>query len=152
ASPAGTTVPQSSLSHRRYWCAVTAAGCHRRRLRASCRARPRCSARWTWPGTRPEDGRSSSSGHRTPRCCAVSGDPDAPLVAVADHSRPLLDAARTVLETPGLPRVVLIGGLAVTIRVMEAGAAHRATADVDLVTDATEPTALEVLADAFHTD
>jgi hypothetical protein len=79
----------------------------------------------------------------------VSGD--LPLIALPDSTRPLLEAARTVLATPDLPPVVLIGGLAVTMRVSSAGAAHRATVDIDLVTVDAEPEAVEVLADAHAT-
>ncbi|MGB3411935.1 MAG: hypothetical protein WBA45_12155 [Microthrixaceae bacterium] len=62
----------------------------------------------------------------------MSGDPSLTLLPVSDG--PLLEAARTVLATPGLPPVALIGGLAVTARVSAAGALHRATNDIDLVT------------------
>jgi len=55
---------------------------------------------------------------------------------------------RTVLATQGLPAVALIGGLAVTMRVSAAGAGHRATVDIDLVTVESEPEAVEILADA----
>lgn len=79
----------------------------------------------------------------------MSGDP--PLIALPTHARPLLEAARTVLATPDLPPVVLIGGLAVTMRISAAGAAHRATVDIDLVTVDAEPEAVEVLADAHAT-
>lgn len=79
----------------------------------------------------------------------MSGDP--PLIALPAHARPLLEAARTVLATPDLPPVVLIGGLAVTMRVGAAGAAHRATVDIDLVTVDAEPEAVEVLAGAHAT-
>lgn len=79
----------------------------------------------------------------------MSGDP--PLIALPTHARPLLEAARTVLATPDLPPVVLIGGLAVTMRVSAAGTAHRATVDIDLVTVDADPEAVEVLADAHAT-
>lgn len=79
----------------------------------------------------------------------VSGDP--PLIALPESTRPLLEAARAVLATPGLPPVVLIGGLAVTMRVSAAGAAHRATVDIDLVTLDAEPEAVQVLSDAHAT-
>jgi hypothetical protein len=59
----------------------------------------------------------------------------------------LLEVTRTVLATPGLPDVALIGGLAVTMRVSAAGAGHRATIDIDLVTVDADPEAVEVLAD-----
>lgn len=48
------------------------------------------------------------------RRSTVSGDP--PLIVLPGHSRSLLEATRTVLATPGLPEVALIGGLAVTMR------------------------------------
>jgi hypothetical protein len=79
----------------------------------------------------------------------VSGDP--PLIVLRESARPLLEAARTVLATPDLPPVVIIGGLAVTVRVSAAGTAHRATVDIDLVTVDAEPEAVEVLADAHDT-
>lgn len=79
----------------------------------------------------------------------MSGEP--PLIALPDSTRPLLEATRTVLATPGLPPVVLIGGLAVTMRVSAAGAAHRATVDIDLVTTDADPEAIEVLAGAHAT-
>ena len=60
----------------------------------------------------------------------------------------LLEAARAVLATEGLPPVVLIGGLAVTMRTSAMGSAHRATVDIDLVTIDSDPTADEVLAAA----
>jgi len=55
-----------------------------------------------------------------------------------------------VLATPGLPPVALIGGLAVTARVSAAGALHRATNDIDLVTIYLEPDpeAVELIASA----
>jgi len=80
----------------------------------------------------------------------VSGDP--PLIVLPDHSNGLLEVTRTVLATPGLPDVALIGGLAVTMRVSAAGAGHRATIDIDLVTVDAEPEAVEVLADAHHAE
>ena len=82
----------------------------------------------------------------------VSGD--APVTIVPAASQRLLDAARHVLATPGLPPVVLIGGLAVTMRVGAAGVAHRATVDIDLVTiyAEPEPEALEILAAAHHSE
>ncbi|MCU1497832.1 MAG: Prevent-host-death protein [Acidimicrobiales bacterium] len=76
---------------------------------------------------------------------------DITLTILPETSRPLLDAARAVLATPGLPPVALIGGLAVTMRVAAAGIAHRATVDIDLVTDYAEPEAVEILAAAHHT-
>jgi len=79
----------------------------------------------------------------------VSGEP--PLIALPEYTRPLIEAARKVLATPGLPPVVLIGGLAVTMRVSAAGTAHRATVDIDLVTGDAEPEAVDVLAQAHVT-
>ncbi len=61
---------------------------------------------------------------------------------------PLLDAARAVQAVGGLPRMALIGGLAVTARVAATQPTYRATADVDLVVDDVEPSVLELLADA----
>ena len=60
----------------------------------------------------------------------------------------LVEAARAVLATSDLPPVVLIGGLAVAIRVGSTGQPHRATVDIDLVTTETDPAAVEILADA----
>ena len=78
----------------------------------------------------------------------MSGDPALILLPASDG--PLLDAARAVLATPGLPPVALIGGLAVTVRVSAAGALHRATNDIDLVTIYLEPDpeAVELIASA----
>lgn len=76
---------------------------------------------------------------------------ESPLIVLPEYAGPLLEATRTVLATPGLPPVVLIGGLAVTMRVSAAGAAHRATVDIDLVTTDSDPEAIEVLADAHAT-
>jgi hypothetical protein len=67
----------------------------------------------------------------------VSGEP--PLTILPTTSRRLLEAVRSVLSTPRLPPVALIGGLAVTMRVSAAGTAHRATTDIDLVTVYVEP-------------
>lgn len=80
----------------------------------------------------------------------MSGDP--PLILLPEHSSGLLEVTRTVLATPGLPAVALIGGLAVTMRVSAAGAGHRATIDIDLVTVETDPDAGEVIAEAHHAD
>ena len=84
------------------------------------------------------------------RRSTVSGEP--PLIVLPDHSTGLLEVTRTVLATPGLPDVALIGGLAVTMRVSAAGAGHRATIDIDLVTVDAEREAAEVLADAHHAE
>jgi hypothetical protein len=80
----------------------------------------------------------------------VSGD--APLVILPQTSRTLLDALAAVFSTPGLPPVVLVGGLAVTVRVSSTGTAHRATVDVDLVTAyaAPDPEVVELLAAAHQ--
>ncbi len=80
----------------------------------------------------------------------MSGDP--PLIVLPGHSSALLEVTRTVLATPGLPEVALIGGLAVTMRVSAVGAGHRATVDIDLVTVESEPEAVEVLADAHDAE
>lgn len=80
------------------------------------------------------------------RRSTVSGD--LPLIVLPGHSSALLEVTRTVLATPGLPDVALIGGLAVTMRISAAGAGHRATVDIDLVTVESEPEAVQVLADA----
>ncbi len=76
----------------------------------------------------------------------MSGDP--PIIGLPDQSTRLLEAIRAVLATGGLPPVVLIGGLAVTMRTSAMGSAHRATVDIDLVTNDASPTAEEVLAAA----
>jgi hypothetical protein len=64
----------------------------------------------------------------------------------------LLEVTRTVLATPRLPKVALIGGLAVTIRVSSADAGHRATVDIDLVTIESEPEVAAILADAHDAE
>ncbi len=78
----------------------------------------------------------------------MSGDP---LIVLPEGARPLLEAARAVLTTPDLPSVVLVGGLAVTMRVSAGNVAHRATVDIDLVTDDVDPEVVEVLAEAHAT-
>ncbi|MBK5288945.1 MAG: nucleotidyl transferase AbiEii/AbiGii toxin family protein [Acidimicrobiia bacterium] len=77
----------------------------------------------------------------------MSGDR---LMLLPDGSDALLDAVRAVLATPGMPDVALVGGLAVTLHVAAAGNAHRATADIDLVTASatSPPEAVELLATA----
>lgn len=82
----------------------------------------------------------------------MSGDPALILLPASDG--PLLEAARTVLSTPGLPPVALVGGLAVTARVSAAGALHRATNDIDLVTIYLEPDpeAVELIASAHDAE
>jgi predicted nucleotidyltransferase len=79
----------------------------------------------------------------------VSGDP--PLIVLPGHSRGLLEATRSVLATPGMTDVALIGGLAVTMRISAAGVGHRATVDIDLVTIESDPEAAEILAVAHET-
>ena len=66
----------------------------------------------------------------------VSGDLDE--ILLADHHHELVEAARAVLATSDLPPVVLIGGLAVAMRVGSTGQPHRATVDIDLVTTETD--------------
>lgn len=77
----------------------------------------------------------------------MSGDA---ALTLPSSNAPLLEAARAVLATPGLPPVALIGGLAVTVRVSATGALHRATNDIDLVTVYLEPDpeAVELIASA----
>ena len=77
---------------------------------------------------------------------------DSPLIVLPGHSRALLGVARTVMATPGLTDVALIGGLAVTMRISAAGVGHRATIDIDLVTIESEPEAAEILADAHDAE
>jgi hypothetical protein len=78
----------------------------------------------------------------------VSGE-RAPIVLPPSNA-PLVEAARAVLATPGLPAVALVGGLAITARVSAAGAIHRATRDIDLVTEyrAPDPEVVELVAAA----
>jgi len=59
---------------------------------------------------------------------------------------------RAVLATPGLADVVLVGGLAVTMRISAAGVGHRATVDIDLVTIESDPEVAEILADAHNSE
>lgn len=82
----------------------------------------------------------------------MSGEPL--LVTLPPSSEVLFNAARSVLGTAQLPPVALIGGLAVTIRVSAAGVAHRATADIDLVTTYTEPGSetIDLLAAAHNSE
>jgi hypothetical protein len=78
----------------------------------------------------------------------VSGEP--PPILLPPSDAPLIEAARAVLATPGLPAVALVGGLAVTARVSAAGVVHRATNDIDLVTvsRAPDPEVVELVAAA----
>jgi len=78
----------------------------------------------------------------------VSGEP--PPILLPPSDGPLIEAARAVLATPGLPAVALVGGLAVTARVSAAGSVHRATNDIDLVTvsRAPDPEVVELVAAA----
>ncbi len=77
----------------------------------------------------------------------MSGDA---VMVLPDGTEPLLDAIRDVIATPGMPAFALVGGLAVTLHVAAAGAEHRATSDIDLVTTSTQPVpeAIELLAAA----
>lgn len=80
----------------------------------------------------------------------MSGDPA--LIVLPSSDRRLLDAIRSVLATPGLPPVALIGGLAVAARMSAVGIDHRATVDIDLVTVYLEPDpeVVEVIAEAHQ--
>jgi hypothetical protein len=82
----------------------------------------------------------------------VSGD--RPPILLEPSNAPLVEAARAVLATPGLPAVALVGGLAVAARVGAAGAVHRATRDIDLVTvyRAPDPEVVELVAAAQGSD
>lgn len=79
----------------------------------------------------------------------MSGDP---AMVLPSGTEPLLDAIREVIATPGMPGVALVGGFAVTLHVAAAGAEHRATSDIDLVTTSTQPVpeAIELLAAAHE--
>jgi hypothetical protein len=126
--------------------AATACGPTGLRHRTSYRPSTRCSSPSSSPRTRHAAVRSSSSGTSTVPRSNVSGDPDE--ILLADHHHALVEAARAVLATSDLPPVVLIGGLAVAMRVGSTGQPHRATIDIDLVTTETDPAAVEILADA----
>ena len=89
------------------------------------------SSRSTLPRIALEAVRSSSHGTRARSVLHVSGD--APVVLVADvGSVPHRAIARLAQLGPELPPFALIGGLAVIARL---GQAHRATNDVDTVSD-----------------
>jgi hypothetical protein len=73
----------------------------------------------------------------------VSGR-DAPFVAVPDALAPMLDALQQ-LAAPGVPRLALVGGLAVNLRLSIGGDAHRATRDIDIVAGEDLPSVIDVL-------
>jgi hypothetical protein len=84
----------------------------------------------TWPMTGPEGARSSRPGTRHGWESPVSGEP---VLLVAEvHSVPYRAVARLGEVAASLPGFALIGRLAVNIRL---GQAHRATNDVDAVSD-----------------
>jgi hypothetical protein len=103
-----------------------------------------------WLRTHHEDAKSSTSGPLTIPGFIVSGDP--PLIFLPDRNSALLEVARTVLATPGLTDIALIGGLAVTMRVSAAGVDHRATVDIDLVTIESDPEVADILASAHGSE
>lgn len=73
-----------------------------------------------------------------------------PLILSADAA-PLLDAVRAVTSTHDLPPTALIGGLAVTVRVVAPETDYRATGDIDLVTNDTDPSLIELLTTQHET-
>jgi hypothetical protein len=72
-------------------------------------------------------------------------EPDAPIVVLPAALRSLIGVVETLTASP-IPEIALVGGMAVNIRLSTTGETHRATLDVDLVSDDAAPTALEVLA------
>ncbi len=69
---------------------------------------------------------------------------DAPFVAVPDALAPMLEALQS-LAAPGVPRLALVGGLAVNLRLSIGGDAHRATRDIDIVAGEDLPSVIDVL-------
>lgn len=72
-------------------------------------------------------------------------------IVISADAIPLLEVARKALADPNLPDSALIGGLAVVVRVAAPATPYRATADVDIVTDDSEPTLVEILANRHGT-
>jgi hypothetical protein len=73
----------------------------------------------------------------------VSGEPVALLVSQPSGTLASLIRALADLETAGLPRHALIGGVAVMVRLSQA---HRATQDLDEVVEPSSPTAAVLIA------
>jgi hypothetical protein len=71
-------------------------------------------------------------------------DPDASIIVLPAALRSLIGVVE-ILTTSPIPGIAMVGGMAVNIRLSTTGEAHRATLDVDLVSDDDTPTALEVL-------
>ena len=75
----------------------------------------------------------------------MSGDDEVPLVRLPASLGPLITALRA-LTARDLPAVAVVGGVAVNVRLSTTTETHRATRDVDVVSDDAVPGAVEVLA------
>lgn len=73
----------------------------------------------------------------------MSGEPVALLVSQPSGTLVSLVRALAELETAGLPRHALVGGVAVMVRLSQA---HRATQDLDEVVEPSSPTAAGLIA------
>lgn len=77
----------------------------------------------------------------------MSGDElTAPIVVLPAALSDRLGALNA-LTAPGMPTIAVIGGTGVNIRLSTSAHAHRATADIDVVAEDHDPTAVEVLAE-----
>lgn len=73
----------------------------------------------------------------------MSGEPVALLVSPPSGTLGALVRALSSLESAGLPRHALVGGVAVMVRLSHA---HRATQDLDEVVEASSPSAAFLIA------
>jgi len=87
--------------------------------------------------------KSLRSGHQ--KESTLSGDDDAATLVVVPAALARFVDVLERLSAADMPAIALIGGMAVNIRLSTKAAAHRVTQDIDIVTDASTPTALEVL-------
>jgi Nucleotidyl transferase AbiEii toxin, Type IV TA system len=81
----------------------------------------------------------------------VSGPDPVPFVAVPDALVPMLDTLAR-LTAPNVPRLALVGGLAVNLRLAVGGDAHRATRDIDIVAGEDLPSVIDVLGAEHEAD